>query len=69
MDQNFFNYSTGLTMTNEKFHNLFGSIPRKQETDISQKDMDLAASIQLVTEEIVMKLAKSLAAYYGSCNS
>jgi carbamoyltransferase len=55
----YFNYTTGLTMTSKKFHDLFGREPRKAETEISQFEMDIAASIQKVTEEIVIKLAKT----------
>lgn len=55
----YFDYTTGLTMTNKKFHDLFGRNPRKAESDISQFEMDIAASIQKVTEEIVIKLAKT----------
>ncbi|MFT6331906.1 MAG: carbamoyltransferase [Lentimonas sp.] len=55
----YFNYTTGLTMTSKKFHDLFGRAPRKAETEISQFEMDMAASIQQVTEEIVIKLAKT----------
>ena len=55
----YFNYTTGLTMTSKKFHKLFGREPRAPETDISQFEMDIAASIQKVTEEIVIKLAKT----------
>ena len=61
LDQNYFNYSTGLTMTNEKFNKLFGHPPRKAETDkITQFHMDIASSIQNVTEKIMLMLAKSL---------
>ena len=49
----YFNYTTGFTMTNKKFHDLFGRVPRIPESKITQLDMDLAASIQSVTEEIV----------------
>ena len=56
MNMEYFNYTAGLTMTNEKFHNLFGGTPRKPESEITQKEMDLARSIQDVTEEIVLKL-------------
>jgi len=56
----YFNYCTGLTMTNDKFADLFDGPVRKAETDISQREMDLAASIQVVTEEVVMRLAKTL---------
>jgi carbamoyltransferase len=58
MNMDYFNYSAGLTMTNEKFHKLFGGPPRVPETNLTQKDMDLARSLQDVTEEIVMKIVK-----------
>tara|TARA_X000000950_G_scaffold155782_1_gene190980 strand:+ start:8257 stop:10071 length:1815 start_codon:yes stop_codon:yes gene_type:complete len=61
LDMSYFNYATGLTMTNEKFNSLFGGPPRKIDSSLTQKEMDLAASIQKVTEEIVVKLAKSAA--------
>lgn len=60
MDMSYFNYATGLTMTNQKFDRLFGGPARKAETDISQREMDIAASIQAVTEEIVLRLAKTV---------
>ncbi len=60
LDMSYFNYCTGLTMTNDKFADLFDGPVRKAETDISQREMDLAASIQVVTEEVVMRLAKTL---------
>ena len=60
LDMNFFDYATGLTMTNKKFDRLFGGPPRKAESEISQKEMDIAASIQKVTEEIVLKLAQAI---------
>ena len=61
LNQKFFNYATGLTMTNDKFHSLFGQKPRNAKKDsLSQFHMDIAASIQKVTEDIVIKLAKSL---------
>jgi len=60
LDMSFFNYCTDLTMTNEKFADLFGGPPRKGETWITQREMDLAASIQAVTEEIVLKLARGI---------
>jgi carbamoyltransferase len=56
----YFNYCTGLTMTNNRFADLFGGPPRTAETDISQREMDLAASIQVVTEEVVLRLARTL---------
>jgi len=58
MDMDYFNYCTGLTMTNSKFHKLFGGPPRKPESKLTQKEMDLARSVQEVTEEIVLKMAK-----------
>ena len=57
LNMKYFNYCAGLTMTNGKFHKLFGGPPRKPETAISQKDMDIARSIQDVTEEIMLKMA------------
>jgi carbamoyltransferase len=56
MNMNYFNYCQGLTMTNSKFNNLFGGPPRVPETKLAQKDMDLARSLQDVTEEIVLKM-------------
>ena len=58
MDMSYFNYSVGLTMTNQKFDNLFGGPPRVPESELTQKEMDIARSVQEVTEEIVMKMAK-----------
>lgn len=60
LDMSYFNYCTGLTMTNNKFADLFGGPARTAETEITQREMDLAASIQKVTEEVVMRLAKTL---------
>jgi carbamoyltransferase len=57
LDMDFFNYCTGLTMTNSRFDGLFGGPPRKPESQVTQREMDIAASIQLVTEEVVLKLA------------
>ena len=54
----YFDYCAGLTMTNSKFHKIFGGLPRKPESKLTQKEMDLACSVQEVTEEIVMKMAK-----------
>ena len=69
LDQKYFNYSTGLTMTNENFHNLFGEKPRKPDIEkITQFHMDIAASIQNVTEKIMLSLAKSLKKEYGIPN-
>lgn len=60
LDMSFFNYATGLTMTSEKFHQLFDGPPRQPESKLTQKEMDLARSIQWVTEEIVLRLARTL---------
>ena len=69
LDQKYFNYSTGLTMTNKNFDNLFGEKPRKPETEnITQFHMDIAASIQNVTEKIMLLLSKSLRKEYGIPN-
>lgn len=68
LNMKYFNYCTGLTMTNEKFHKLFGGPPRLPESIITQKEMDLAASIQLVTEEIILKLAKNIKKITGKKN-
>jgi len=53
----YFNYCAGLTMTNKRFHELFGGPPRKPEAQITQKDMDVARSIQEVTQEVMLKMA------------
>ena len=61
LEQSYFNYATGLTMTNKKFHDLFGQKPRESKVDkLTQFHMDIASSIQKVTEDIMIKLAKSL---------
>ncbi|MDO8349331.1 MAG: carbamoyltransferase, partial [Planctomycetota bacterium] len=58
LDQSYFNYCQGLTMTGPKFHALFGSEPRKSESKLEQFHMDLAASIQKVTEEVMLRTAR-----------
>ena len=69
LNQDYFNYSTGLTMTNKKFDNLFGQKPRNPKNEnITQFHMDVAASIQKVTEEIMIKLAKDLQKTYNKKN-
>lgn len=68
LNMDYFNFASGLTMTSEKFHKLFGGSPRQPESELSQRDMDLAASVQVVTEEIVLKLAKALRNETGSKN-
>ncbi len=65
LDMSFFDFATGLTMTNKKFHDLFGGSPREREAAITQRDMDLAASIQKVTEEVVLKIARNIASETG----
>jgi carbamoyltransferase len=60
LDIRYFKYHRGFRMTGRKFHKLFGRPPRKGETELTQFHMDLAASIQVVTEEIVLRLARSL---------
>jgi carbamoyltransferase len=68
LDQSYFDYCTGLTMTNAKFDALFGGKPRQASEPLTQKHMDLAASIQAATEEIVLRLTRSLAAETGAKN-
>jgi carbamoyltransferase len=58
MNMDYFNYCAGLTMTNERFHRLLGGPPRKPETALTQREMDLARSIQDVTEEVVFRMAR-----------
>jgi carbamoyltransferase len=58
LDMSYFNYCQGLTMTSEKFHELFGGPPRQPESFITQKEMDLAASVQKVCEEMVLRAAR-----------
>ena len=69
LDQRYFNYATGLTMTSNRFNNLFGQKPRNSlKEKITQFHMDIAASIQKVTEEIMIKLAKSIRKEYNIKN-
>jgi len=68
LDMSYFNYATGLTMTNKKFDALFGGPPRTSETELTQREMDLAASVQKVTEDIVLELAKGIARETGERN-
>ena len=60
LNMSYFDYSVGLKMTSEKFNNLFGGPPRKPESELTQKEMDIARSVQEVTEEIVYKMAKHI---------
>jgi len=69
LNLDYFNYATGLTMTNEKFHNLFGEKPRNPKNQqITQFHMDIASSIQKVIEDIIIKLARSLKQEFGLPN-
>lgn len=68
LDMSYFDYATGLTMTNGKFDSLFGGPPRAPESELTQRDMDLAASIQKVTEDTVLKLAQSIRIETGQTN-
>lgn len=58
LNMDYFNYAAGLTMTNEKFHRLFGGPPRQPETLMGPREMDLAKSVQVVTEEVMMRMAR-----------
>jgi carbamoyltransferase len=68
LNQDYFDYCTGLRMTNERFDTLFGGAPRKPDELLTQRHMDLAASVQKVTEEIVLRLCRSLAQEFGVDN-
>jgi carbamoyltransferase len=68
LNLDYFNYCTGLTMTNERFDALFGGPPRMPAARLEQRDMDLAASIQAVIEEAVLRLTRSLAQETGEAN-
>jgi carbamoyltransferase len=65
LNQDYFNYCTGLTMTNGKFDELFGGKPRKADELVRQREMDLAASVQAVTEEVMLRLTRGLARETG----
>ena len=68
LDQSYFDYATGLTMTNEKFDQLFGGPPRDPESLLGQREMDLAASVQKVTEEVMLRITRHLAKTYDAPN-
>src|SRR5437764_1261300 len=68
LDLDYFDYCTGLAMTNRRFDDLFGGTPRKPEAKLTQREMDLAASIQAVTEEAVMRLGRGVARQTGQRN-
>jgi len=68
MDMSYFNYCQGLTMTSGKFHQLFGGPPRKPESELTQREMDLARSVQEVTEEVMLRCARKIQADSGLNN-
>ncbi len=68
LNLDYFNYCTGLTMTNGRFDDLFGGAPRSPESPLTQREMDLAASIQAATEEVVLRLTRSIAEETGAVN-
>ena len=68
LDLSYFNYCTGFTMTSSRFHDLFGSPPRSTEARLTQEHMDIAASIQKVTEIVILRLARSLVKESGKKN-
>lgn len=68
LDMQYFNYCQGLTMTSEKFHDLFGGLPRQPETLLTQREMDLAASVQAVTEEVMLRTARHVHQVTGMKN-
>ena len=68
LDQSYFNYCTGLTMTNGRFDALFGGPPRRADELLTQRHMDLAASVQAATEEVVLRLTRGLAKDTGARN-
>ena len=68
LNMSYFNFATGLTMTNKKFDSLFNGPPRSPEAELTQREMDLAASIQKVTENIVIKIARKISNETGERN-
>ncbi len=68
LNQKYFNYLSGLTMTSEAFNELFGGPPRVSETNLTQKEMDLARSVQVVTEEVMLRMARTAQQMTGSEN-
>jgi carbamoyltransferase len=68
LNMDYFNYCQGLTMTGPRFHALFGGPPRRPESDLEQRHMDLAASVQHVTEEVVLRLGRGLHRQTGMRN-
>ena len=68
LNMEYFNYCVGLTMTSEKFHRLFGGPPRRPETKLTQREMDLARSVQDVTEEVMLRMARHIRKSTGQKN-
>jgi carbamoyltransferase len=68
LDMAYFNYATGLTMTNERFDRLFGGPPRPPESTVTQREMDIAKSIQVVTEEVVLRVGRTIHEELGAEN-
>jgi carbamoyltransferase len=68
MDMSYFNYCQGLTMTSEKFHRVFGGPPRRPESPITEREMDIAASIQKITEDVMLNAARHVHAQTGLPN-
>ncbi len=68
LDMSYFDYATGLTMTNKKFDELFGGPPRTSETELTQREMDLAASVQKIAEDVVLELVRGIAKESGERN-
>ncbi len=68
LNMDYFSYPHGLRMTNERFDRLFGGPPREPESRLTQREMDLAKSIQVVTEEVVLRLARSIHKEFGQDN-
>jgi carbamoyltransferase len=68
LDMRYFNYCQGLTMTSDRLHRLFGGPPREPEAELTQKEMDLARSVQEVTEEIMLRMARHVRRETGERN-
>jgi carbamoyltransferase len=68
LNQDYFDYCTGLTMTNARFDEVFGGPPRRPETLLTQRDMDLAASVQAVTDDVLLRMTRALADETGERN-
>jgi carbamoyltransferase len=68
LNMDYFNFTVGLTMTNKRFNALFGGPPRKSESTVTQREMDLARSIQVVTEEVILRVARTIHRELGEDN-